>query len=165
MCGMPLYDDFIELRRGALERLEAELQQYGKGLVVDSELTDAGDVPGSRNSFREIVQGLLSNCYAMLPSSNFGGLPLFRQDSKANTVPGSCGRASSCLENGRHNFVLLCIPFLRLATKVHQPTTCRINSDQEFVKLLRHYYTSQRGRSSWKLLRKVRSIKFVQVNI
>ncbi|KAK3326837.1 hypothetical protein B0H66DRAFT_600940 [Apodospora peruviana] len=76
----------------------------------------------------------------------------------------------SCIRTGPagtedHNFVLLCIPFMRLATKLYQPEICRINSDQEFLKLLRLYYDIKGGSSPWKLLRKVRSINFVKFEL
>ncbi|KUI53187.1 hypothetical protein VP1G_10526 [Cytospora mali] len=61
-----------------------------------------------------------------------------------------------------HNFVLLCVPFMQRAVKLHQAEVCRINPEQEFFRVLRYYYASQRGFRSWARLRKVRSIDFVK---
>src|SRR5690606_4326176 len=63
-----------------------------------------------------------------------------------------------------HNFLLLCIPFMHRVAKLYQPDICRINSDQEFLYLLRRYYNEKRGRSPWRLLRKVKAINFVKVD-
>jgi hypothetical protein len=61
------------------------------------------------------------------------------------------------------NYILLCIPFQRWATKLHQPRVCHINSDQELFQALRHHYYANRGSSRWKRLRKVHGLEFVMV--
>lgn len=63
-----------------------------------------------------------------------------------------------------HNFVLLCVPFMRWASKLWQAEVCRVNSDQDFFRILRHYY-EYRGKRPWDWLRKVRAINFVKVKL
>ncbi|QBZ55162.1 hypothetical protein PoMZ_00055 [Pyricularia oryzae] len=65
----------------------------------------------------------------------------------------------------QHNFVLLCVPFMRHGAKLFQPETCTINSDREFFQAVRYHYRQGRGSTAWSRLRKVRSLKFVKFEV
>ncbi|KAL5888219.1 hypothetical protein ACKVWC_003488 [Pyricularia oryzae] len=65
----------------------------------------------------------------------------------------------------QHNFVLLCVPFMRHGAKLFQPETCTINSDREFFQAVRYHYRRGRGSTAWSRLRKVRSLKFVKFEV
>ncbi|CAM1510656.1 Fc.00g009910.m01.CDS01 [Cosmosporella sp. VM-42] len=165
-CGKRLYDDFVELRPGALSEFEKQLQQYGRD-AVSMEPFDAGIASHSKKAFKDIFSGALTTCASTLGLIRQGKLPKFWQDvtrAKGRQLPGAC-RNTGGLGASDHNYLLLCIPFFRRGTQLHQPEICRINSDQDFLSLLRHCYQTQRGGISWTLLRKVTSIKFVKFEV
>lgn len=161
-CGKRMYDDYGELQPGAAKRLEQELQQYfrdntsttGDTNAVDgthsSKFTDAA--ASWLKSLRRIPSKFQSSrlpqhqSFSYRPASQLGVCP-----SLPNTPPGD------------HKFVLLCVPFMRTALKLYQPEVCRMNSDQEFFRVLRYYYASQRRTKSWFRLRTVKAINFVKV--
>ncbi|TLD11880.1 hypothetical protein PspLS_11300 [Pyricularia sp. CBS 133598] len=80
---------------------------------------------------------------------------------------GMCPSTLSSIQQGpgEHNFVLLCVPFMRHGAKLFQPETCTINSDREFFKALRYHYRHGRGSAAWSRLRKVRSLRFVKFEV
>ncbi|KAK3292819.1 uncharacterized protein B0H64DRAFT_402750 [Chaetomium fimeti] len=165
-CGKALYDDFVELRPGALAELHSLLQHYGKDTTVDNdmEVFDVENGPEQSRDWKQTISQVVSSWTQLLASRKKAtNLPRYVQDKKKAAIPiGACSRTGT--DGGEaHDFVLLCIPFMRLATKLYQPEICRINSDQEFIQLLRHYYASKRGPSPWKWLRRVKAINFVKV--
>ncbi|KAM7212825.1 hypothetical protein V8F06_011771, partial [Rhypophila decipiens] len=178
VCGKALHDDFVELRPGALSDLDKLLQGYGKERDLDNEFGVTQEIietldaesspnqgpPPQRRDWKQSARfainsyrGLFSALVLKPPN-----LPQYRQgrSGQINTT-GACIRTGFA-GAGLHDFLLLCSPFMRVATKLYQPEICRINSDQEFFQLLCHYYQAKRGRSPWKLLRKVKSIRFVK---
>ncbi|KAH6623433.1 hypothetical protein F5144DRAFT_550976 [Chaetomium tenue] len=156
------------LRPGALADLQSLLQCYGKDTIVDSDM-EIFDVENTqeqpkdwKQTFSQAVSGLTRRVAAGKKGTN---LPRYSPEKKKEVIPiGACSRTGTD-GSGVHDFVLLCIPFMRVATKLYQPEICRINSDQEFFQLLRHYYASKRGPSPWKWLRRVKSINFVKFEL
>lgn len=64
-----------------------------------------------------------------------------------------------------HNYLLCCIPHSKFAAKAHHLDVCKIPSDQAFFPILRKQYHSARGIfRSWVSLKKLSSIRFVQVS-
>ncbi|KAH6847511.1 hypothetical protein B0I37DRAFT_146495 [Chaetomium sp. MPI-CAGE-AT-0009] len=168
VCGKALYDDFVELRPGALAELHSMLQRYGKDTTVDNdmEIFDVENAPEQPKNWKQTISQAVSGWTQLLAAGKRGtNLPRYRQDKKKEVIPfGACSRTET--DGGEtHDFVLLCIPFMRVATKLYQPEICRINSDQEFIQLLRHYYAAKRGPSPWKWLRRVKSINFVKFEL
>ena len=177
-CGKALHDDFVELRPGALADLDELLQSYGKDArfnngistqeiiqTLDDENLTAQTHPRQQTGWKQSVSSAANSCIGLLTSlvPSSASLPHYRQDMDSDiATTGACIQTGSG-GAGMHDFLLLCIPFMRVATKLYQPEICRINSDQEFLKLLRHYYQTKRGRSPWRLLRKVKSINFIKV--
>lgn len=114
-----------------------------------------------KQAFPQAVSSLTRRAVAGKKGTN---LSRYRPEKKKEVIPiGACSLTETD-GGGDHDFVLLCIPFMRVATKLHQPKICRINSDQEFFQLLRRYYASKRGPSPWKWLRRVKFINFVKVS-
>lgn len=79
------------------------------------------------------------------------------------------GLCSSGTANGRtnHNFVLICLPFMRWAKKLHQLDVCNLQSDQIFFLSLRKQYSlvrKSRPRKSFATFRRVKSLDFVKVS-
>lgn len=180
-CGKTLHDDFVELRTGALDDLNQVLQGYGKDARFDNEgYAHASDIeemlddgnpppqtfPRQQRDWKQSISSAANSFIGLLGSLAPGSssLPRYRQDRGVDVATtGACVQTGSG-RVGEHNFLLLCIPFMRVASKLYQPEVCRINSDQEFLKLLRHYYQTKRGQSPWRLFRKVKSINFIKVS-
>ncbi len=162
-CGSRLHDDFIETRPGAIEELEALLEAYGQNGQQDAALADAE--PNSSNSGRwsKWATAAASWCQNIFPSGT-KRLPQYRQGDASSAIPlGICTTPPRASGLDHHNFVLLCIPFMLWASKIHQPEVCRIQSDAEFFSLLRQSYLARRGRNSRTRLRKVQTLHFVKV--
>jgi len=181
-CGEQLYDDFIETQPGGLKQLRNELRIYGKDydpfigpstLLAPEPLDDSGSAAANGPRFlgplKKVTQWSNTGYTRVVNLFNKTRLPRFRQEEWQTKELGTCNNTTAIVPgaNTDHNFLLLCIPYMRMGTKLSQSEVCRINSDQEFVKLLRQRYVAQRKQSTtaiWKLLRKVCSIEFVKVS-
>ncbi|KAK4215420.1 hypothetical protein QBC37DRAFT_419275 [Rhypophila decipiens] len=166
VCGKALHDNFVELRPGALSDLDKLLQGYGKDIIeaLDTDSSPNQGPPPQRRDWKQSARSAINSCRGLFSALVLKppNLPQYRQGrSGQKNTTGACIR-TGLADVGFHDFLLLCIPFMRVATKLHQPEICRIKSDQEFFQLLRHYYQAKRGRGPWKLLRKVKSIRFVK---
>lgn len=155
-----MYDDYTELRPGAATRLESVLREYFGGATVGSSNTN-----GTQSSrFVDSTAKWLEALTGIPDKLRFPRLP---QHHSSSPRPTSLLGVCTVIPNtppGHHNFMLLCIPFMKWGLKLYQPEVCKMNSDQEFFQVLRYYYASQRGVRSWIRLRTVRAIKFVKVS-
>lgn len=159
-----LYDDYTELQPGAVLKLEQLLKEYCSERTVPTEILNAaGKLKPSR---RQV--GVIARC-AELFSINWGpntkgwsSLPRHQRSKLSTAELGVCSAASGNAP-GDHNFLLLCVPFMRWVAKLWQAEVCKINSDQDFFHVLRYYY-NQHGRRSWARLRKVDAIHFVKAS-
>lgn len=160
---MKLHDDYIELQTGAVLRLEQLLGKYfsstsepGEGVGADASLDGPGQGGIDSWSLRLLSKFQLSH-------------------DKASTLPSHHASKRSAEELGTcpvmpetphmdHNFMLLCVPFVRLASKLWQAEICRINSDRDFFRVLRYYYNN-RGKRPWARLRQVKAVHFVKVSM
>jgi hypothetical protein len=160
-----LYDDYVGYQPEALAELRNLLQGYAKDLAVDTsaEAFDEENSSAQPRGWKDtIASAALIYTTLLTFSTKAPGLPRHRQDEQPVITTGAC-TSSGIGGAATHDFLLLCIPFMRHGTKLYQPEICRVNSDQEFLHLLRRYYNAKRGRSSWRLLRKVKAINFVKV--
>lgn len=160
-----MYDDYIELRPGAVERLQKLLNDYFQADSTVTELVDAGSNPNFPTKGNDIFARMTSWCRGLLAFSKNWNLPSRQPSRRPVDRLGVCPVIPHAqTPQVGHDFVLLCVPFMQRAVKLHQAEVCRINSDQEFFRLLRYYYASQRGVKSWARLRRVQSIDFVKVS-
>lgn len=161
-CGMKFHDDYIELQTDAVLRLEQLLEEYF------SSTSEPADVAGPGAISDASVQGRINSRWEALRSKlrffkNKASILPHHQNSEQSeenlrACPAMLG--TSCKD---HKLALLCIPFVRLASKLWQAEICRINSDQDFFRVLRHYYNN-RGKKPWAWLRKVQAVHFVKVS-
>lgn len=159
-----MYDDYVELQPGAVGRLDTLIKDYFRDEPTSMKSVDAGDSSSSTTAgFKKTVAGLRTWCKEVFASGRSWSLPGSKPPRKSVETLGLCPVISQTPQT-EHNFVLLCVPFMQRAVKLHQAEVCRINSDQEFFRLLRYYYASQRGVRSWARLRRVDYIKFVKVS-
>lgn len=158
---MRLYDDYIELRPGAISRLEQLLTRYssctgGKEDHSTSSMTSKTTSLGTAVSW---TSAILSKIWPFKKGSS--NLPRHHSSRRGTEGLGTCPTIPKPSQT-EHEFLLLCVPFMRLVSKLWQADICRINSDQEFFRVLRYYY-NRRGKRPWARLRKVQAVHFVKV--
>ena len=146
-----------------MAEIESELRKNHTEDSSYSDLADANEVlqqsKDTKHVFIQLWHGFQNVCMSLT----------WRKWSRHGSEKGQdleLGFCSGVLNNMEkdHDFLLLCVPFQRYATKLHQAEVCRINSDQELFHVMRHYYFTQRGRSAWTRLRKVCGIEFIMVS-
>lgn len=165
-----LYDDYSELQPGALVELADLLEKYCSSSPIDLNQSKSGTGGSTYGISLSRLASWWKTVTARRPdtsgSSRPPGLPRHGRlppEAPPGTLPGVCPTIPQT-PNPSHDFVLLCVPFSQRAIKLYQPEVCRINSDQEFFQVLRHYYSSYRGPKPWDRLRKVRAIDFIEVS-
>ncbi|KAL9118152.1 MAG: hypothetical protein Q9187_005307 [Circinaria calcarea] len=152
-CGYQSYDDFLELRSGAVKRYESQLREH---------LNPRDDTKGS-GSFSGLFRGLRMLGFAFGKNNNDkpnnqSSLPQFNTTEQPGNggLPTTAPLADSL-------YLLLCIPHRKYATKLIQPELQHICTDQSFFNLLRENYRGLRGRVRYSLsLKTLKQIKFVQ---
>ncbi|GAW27373.1 putative transcription factor C2H2 [Rosellinia necatrix] len=96
------------------------------------------------------------------------GLPSHQQDtSNPSARLGACAISPGAIQT-EHNFLLLCVPYLRWGLQLQNTEVCMIHSDLQFFKLLRWCYFSQRPEITRGMLRrfaKVRALRFVKFEV
>ncbi|KAI1748825.1 hypothetical protein F4782DRAFT_515862 [Xylaria castorea] len=160
ICGCQVIDDYESESEGAIEAFEGRLKQYNQAtqsVQGDNQYLRKGAIPATIKWFRK------SFAKAKSP-----GLPSHQQgDNSPSTQLGSCVRSAGTSQ-ADHNFVLLCVPYLRWGLRLHNSEVCKINSDQQFFKLLQQCYFTQRRGATRELLRiftKVRALQFVKFEV
>ena len=153
-CGYESYDDFVELKPGALHEYQKSLKQHNN--TQQQQNTSA---------FRWTVSGI--SALASLVGLSHG------KKDKDRLLP------QHEVPLDRHNpthpsvttppdilFLLVCMPHRRYATKLLHLDVRSISSDQAFFSLLNSSYHSMRGRFRSSLsLKTIRAIKFVQFEL
>lgn len=159
-CGLQLYDDYVESRFGALDELKLLLNRYGIVVKV------AGDLEANQHTQAALpVSNLTPTQRPRAPRGRYCDLrlPSYWQNQTRNEL-GKCRSPPAALQpDDKHNFILMCIPFGRLISKLYQPEVCTIDSDQDFFSLLRVTYMRSRSRKPLSFIRRVKAINFVQV--
>ncbi|KAI0115767.1 hypothetical protein GGR51DRAFT_546095 [Nemania sp. FL0031] len=154
VCGCRVIDDYGDIYDGATEAFERRLKHRNN---VAKQNSWRGAIPTTIQWFRESLTKVKPQ-----------GLPSHRQDSNGHSVRlGQCARSAGTAQ-ANHNFVLLCVPYLRWGLRLHNSEVCKINSDQEFFKLLRKCYFSQRHgdtRKPLRMLTKVQALRFVKFEV
>jgi hypothetical protein len=141
------------------------LRYYGKSMgldgeeIIDEESSHTNRSGGLRlgELFRGVSDYLKDKRKSQLPRSQRDtGNPGLRDMCRESKDTGS-------VIDLNHTFMLLCMPFMRWATKVQQPDVCKIYSDRDFFRLLKASYMESRKGYTWRGLKQVRSIDFVMV--
>lgn len=134
-CGRNLYDDFTEIVPGAVKQLEAELRyQNTKQPELEYDNLDAQNTPRSHpNSFARVLFQMWTGTTQIFRKFQYPLLPEHKS-SRGNMsleLGNPCAQSSQQAPYTTHLFLLLCVPFLRFATRLAEPEVCQINSDQE----------------------------------
>jgi hypothetical protein len=102
---------------------------------------------------------LVQESRQLISQSSAAQLP--EHNRNKNATIGKCQTISDSV--GVHDYLLLCIPFMRWATKLCQVEICQIKSDYDYFRLLRWYYGSKRGSFlSFLQLKKVNALHFAK---
>ncbi|GAW18707.1 hypothetical protein ANO14919_081880 [Xylariales sp. No.14919] len=169
ICGCQVIDDYESKLEGSVEAFEYRLKQYNQATQSyerDNETCQSNvATPDSRQgTIPTIIQWFRKSS----TKAKSHGLPSYRNDSNGPSIQlGSCVRSSRPAQ-AHHNFVLLCVPYLRWGLRLHNSEVCRINSDQQFFQLLRQCYLNQRVgniRGIFQIFKKVRALQFVKFEV
>ncbi|KAH8205273.1 hypothetical protein TruAng_000520 [Truncatella angustata] len=159
-CGQKLYDDYSESRQGALLELKLLLSQYGIQTFSTGDVES--QIPQAPATNSKIPPSLPSKQRGRHPDIR---LPIFWQGQNKIELGKCRTKLGSNEAEDKHNYVLTCLPFGRFVSKLRQPEVCTVDSDQDFFALLRVMYRENRSKLPLSLLRRVKSIKFVQMEM
>lgn len=163
-----MYDDYVELKPGGLERLGNLLETY-----FYEPFQNPTDNPTSLPA--TTTEGSSSGVNGWGAWDWVGTLRGRNKDSKLpqhnqpriHSVLDGCPLGSRASPTSKHNYVLLCMPY-KGVSRLSQPDVCQINTDQQFFGSLHDYYSKQRDSISrlwtFEFLRSVRQINFIQVS-
>lgn len=160
---MQLYDDFIELEPGSIERLEQELRAMS---------TNYGNSIGeSINSLLKRVTESFKRAFQRIrPSENASGLQLNRMNRQQTTsYPESTGAISTAptiINDARSQDIqrlLLCIDQGPLATPLFQERLGYVRTDRELFHFLHSEYFGRWNNRSWWTLRSIQRVSLTRV--
>ena len=160
-CGRRLYDDFEELRPGALEGLEQMLNEQSKICSPEANGSSehrGGSIRALWNAAGGIFGSLTNN--RPVGHNDLPTLPRHRPRA-ANQEPHL--QFSPPLEN---LFLLLCIPYRKHGTRLVHMDLAELVSDENLFRKLKHEYQSIRGQwASYFSLWKMAEIQFVKFGL
>ncbi|RYC54366.1 hypothetical protein CHU98_g11840 [Xylaria longipes] len=164
-----LIDDYESKYEGAIEAFEYRLREYNQ---VSQSVQQDNDTSRSnvmaQHAWKGAIPTTLQWFHKALTKAKSPGLPSHQQNHNGPPIQlGSCVRSAGTAQ-AYHNFVLLCVPYLRWGLRLHNSEVCRINSDQQFFELLRQCYFGQRRgtiREALRIFTKVRALQFVQFEV
>ncbi|KAI9148833.1 hypothetical protein HJFPF1_10875 [Paramyrothecium foliicola] len=164
-CGFVISDKYVELRAGAIDEFKAQLSgMYGELAEAPTMVEQGGIQDALQNASRTSSIKVLWNSLKFTQTSTHNNLP---SHSKSNLLNGDLFACppSTNLSQILHNYLLLCHPFMRWATKLRQEEVCRIRSDQVFFTLLRECYKDSGQRRAWPWFLRVNAINFVRFEV
>ncbi|KAI3318876.1 hypothetical protein HD806DRAFT_526054 [Xylariaceae sp. AK1471] len=169
ICGWRVSDDYDAISPRSITDFEFHLKRYNmstQSLELSSNVGANNTV--ALHSWREFITATARSFRELLSTPKSFSLPRHRQDrSNSSTQLGSCTRSAAAAQ-ADHNFVLLCVPYLRWGLRLHNSEVCRINSDQQFFRLLQQTYFGLRSNTSFgifRVFRKVRALQFVKFEV
>lgn len=142
------------------------LARYFGGHTATLEPRDFENATATANSRRSRAMGSLISLWKYISNRRLKDLrlPWTRQDVEDTELcTYSKGKKK---EPANHIHVLLCLPYMRWAKKLHQVDTCNLRSDQDFFLSLRKEYSlacQSRCQSIFTRPRRVKSLEFVKV--
>ncbi|KAI0124137.1 hypothetical protein BJ170DRAFT_735849 [Xylariales sp. AK1849] len=159
-CGQRLHDDYVESRSGALNELKLVLYQYGIHTRASGDLES-----NASHQTLPVPNGMVQKSKVPRNQCYDFRLPSYWQNQTRAEL-GKCRRKAAAVQiNDKHNYILTCVPFGRLISKLHQPEVCTIDSDQDFFSLLRVTYRKNRTTTPFSFLCRVKAIRFVQFEV
>ncbi|TPX13401.1 uncharacterized protein E0L32_006131 [Thyridium curvatum] len=152
-CGKRSYDDFKQLESGGVNDLTETFRTYAnEDHLSEGCKQEMRSSPGWRRWIGKSS------------ASSSAQLPFSQKSSVAESAIGSCHKTSQ-IQRNTHNYVLLCVPFMKKALKLHNAEVCKINSDREFFRMLRYYYTQHCPRKRFSIPKRVQALNFVHFEV
>lgn len=151
-CGYSSFDDFVELRPGAVDAYEALLREHASTQQLSQSTTNR------TGFFRNLRDPRTIFSFLGKQTANQTFLPQFQTAGIApnNQTPALTASADDL-------FLLLCVPHKQYATRLVHLDLRAIVSDQDFFYSLKRNYRSMRGTARSLLsLRTLKRVKFVQ---
>ena len=137
-CGYKSFDDFIELRPGAVSKYEARLRsRYAGGISQNGQRWCTQALGSILSGFRASKNRPYSHEHDSKRRGASSWQPSRVQDDQQET---------SQPEPRSSLFLLLCLPYMARRTRLIQPDLCEIKSDESFFRLLKRSYMEMRGR-------------------
>ncbi|KAI0868244.1 hypothetical protein GGS24DRAFT_482943, partial [Hypoxylon argillaceum] len=169
ICGCQIIDDYESKREGAIEAFESRLKQYNQATLSYERDNETGQSNvATPDASKGAIPAVIQMFRKSFTRAKSHGLPSYQNESNGPSIQlGSCVRSARPTQS-HHNFVLLCVPYLRWGLRLHNSEVCRINSDQQFFQLLRQCYLNQRVGKIPKIFRiftKVRTLQFVKFEV
>ena len=148
-CGYRSFDDFLELRQGAINDMEAFMRQ--KAL---SERT----IPSTSSVFSMLAHLSIQLVYGKDHTAKSGELPSNSNSLSRRSTSGTTTTSSSNLLH-----VLLSFPFYSRGYKLCQPQVRSVRTDRDFFTLLQTSYRASRSSLKRSLsLQTISAIKFIR---
>ena len=162
ICGYKSIDYFQELRPGAVADYATFLHQRLRKIANPGR---AGPGNIASLALRSIAENI--NLVQRTPStSDEERQELSSSDAELLQMGSPSTSVASATTTSGSLYLLLCLPYKTRGTKLVQPDLEKIQSDQDFFRLLRSCYSEIRGRPRSMLsLRTPRRIKFVQFEL
>lgn len=158
-----LYDDFIEVRPGALADLEQSLNSTGGFYECNPGSSNATSYASNRRG-RISPGGWLGSLRWPWKTANVQSpsLPLHERQSVLDRVS-----TQSPTDNERRGLcIFLCIPYRRTANKLYPALVEDVSTDNALFSFLRSIYkTAREGHISLLSLKRVKSIRFVRFEV
>ncbi|KAI1169708.1 hypothetical protein F4777DRAFT_592526 [Nemania sp. FL0916] len=166
ICGWQVIDDYEIKLEESVKTIEYRFEQYNQAtqfLEEDNETDQSnGTTPGSRT---EIIPTIIQWFRGFSTKTKSHGLPIYRNDNNGPSIQlENCGRPA----HAYHNFLLLCVPYLRWGLRLYNSHVCKINSDQQFFQLLKKFYFDHRYgkiQGMLQMFTKVRALQFVKFEV
>ena len=159
-CGRNLYDDYEELRPGALEEIR-QLLGAVKGNYRQKS-ADKDEESGTGSGFRRSCKGFLGFATQLYGRKDKSSLPVSELNAQTRRSPSS----ASMQQPSETLFLLMCINHGRWVPKLWQENACSITSDQQLFRIFRAAHRAGRSSSQHLLslfnLKSLASIRFVQ---
>ena len=158
-----MYDDFVEYKVGSLRSLEARLNatktNFSQTAAGVQSTAGAGDSTSSTSPNKSASTLEKKGFRDPKQTTRTTYIPVHLQH-----IQHQSSRDTIICSLWKH-YLLLCIPFGRVGTKLYN-VECKVQSDSDFFRLLRDQYKNNRSRlRRWLSLRCLTSIRFVQVGI
>ena len=161
-CGHHSFDDFRELRTGAVADYETFLHRR---LRKNTSPGHTGPGVTASSVLRSVAQRI-NLVQSTARTSDEEGQDSSSLDAELSQAGSPSMSISNAAAPSDGLYLLLCLPYKTRGTKLVQPDLEKINSDQDFFRLLKSCYSEIRGKTRSMLsLRTPRRIQFVQLEL
>ncbi|OMP88187.1 hypothetical protein BK809_0002944, partial [Diplodia seriata] len=160
-CGRKLYDDYVELKPGALKEFQMRLDQLSNPPVTSAAPGQgaAGATRSGGSPVSTALNWLTGFAGASHKKTSGPCIPMHN-----TTATGACHSSAGPKPQRESLHLLLCMRDGRHATSLYQDGICEVGNDRQLFEFLQHGYKHRRGKLySWLSLRVPEAINLVKV--